>query len=62
VDGTGKSYIVRIYRRSGRSDSLLVGTVQEAGAAKKYAFTSFEELKEIICSSGRRLAERGSRN
>lgn len=58
MDGTGESYIVRIYRRRGRSDSILVGTVQEAGVAGKWGFTNFEELKEIICRPGRRSAKR----
>lgn len=59
MNGTGESYIVRIYRRSGKADSILVGTVQAAGVAGKWGFTNFEELKEIICRPGRKSAEQG---
>ncbi len=43
-----KSYIVRIYRsEKGRSRELL-GTVERPGKDVKLAFTSFDELKDIL--------------
>jgi hypothetical protein len=42
------SYIVRIYRRSGRKPSILVGTVETAGIRQKIAFSTIEELWEIL--------------
>lgn len=42
------SYIVRIYRRSGRKPRILVGTVESAGTRKKVAFTNIEDLWEIL--------------
>ena len=42
------SYVVRIYRRAGRRDRILVGTVEEAGTRRKIAFTNIEELWEIL--------------
>ncbi len=43
-----KSYIVRIYRgEKGRSRELL-GTVERPGEDVKLAFTSFDELKDIL--------------
>jgi hypothetical protein len=42
------SYIVRIYRRSGRKPRILVGTVEPAGSRRKMAFTNIEELWEIL--------------
>ncbi len=43
-----KSYIVRIYRsEKGRSRELL-GTVERPGQDVKLAFTSFDELKDIL--------------
>lgn len=61
MDETGESYIVRIYRRHGGRDSLLVGTVQRSAAGRKWGFTNFEELKAIICRRGMRSAERQAR-
>ncbi len=43
-----KSYIVRIYRdEKGRSGEFL-GTVERPGENIKLAFTSFDELKDIL--------------
>jgi hypothetical protein len=42
------SYIVRIYRRSGRKPRILVGTVEPAGTRKKMAFSNIEDLWEIL--------------
>ncbi len=42
------SYIVRIYRRSGRKPRILVGTIETAGARGKIAFSTIEELWEIL--------------
>jgi hypothetical protein len=48
------SYIVRIYRRAGRRDRILVGTVEVAGTRRKIAFTNIEDLWEILrCRKGR---------
>jgi hypothetical protein len=40
-----ESYVVRIYRRGGRRSRILVGTVEEAGARSKMAFSNIEELR-----------------
>ena len=42
------SYIVRIYRRSGRKPRILLGTVETAGIRKKFAFSTVEDLWEIL--------------
>lgn len=42
------TYIVRIYRRAARNISILVGTVELAGAKQKIAFSNAEELWEIL--------------
>ena len=42
------SYIVRIYRRSGRKARILVGTVEVAGIDRKVAFSNAEDLWEIL--------------
>ena len=42
------SYVVRIYRRSGRKARILIGTVEAAGTERKMAFSSIEELWEIL--------------
>ena len=47
-----KSYVVRIYRsEKGRSRELL-GTVERPGQDVKLAFTSFDELKDILSTHG----------
>jgi len=47
------SYIVRIYRRSGRKGRILVGTVEAVGVEKKMAFSNIEELWKILCDRPR---------
>jgi len=42
------SYIVRIYRRVGRKSRILVGTVEAAGTGGRRAFSTPEELWEIL--------------
>jgi hypothetical protein len=55
------SYVVRIYRRGGKKSRILVGTVEEAGADKKMAFSNIEELWEILRRrKGRDLCARPS--
>jgi hypothetical protein len=49
-----ESYVVRIYRRSGRRPRVLVGTVEMPGAEGKLAFSNAEELWEILESHGAR--------
>jgi hypothetical protein len=46
-----ESYVVRIYRRGGRRSRILVGTVEEAGARSKMAFSNIEELRSCGKSS-----------
>ncbi len=43
-----KSYIVRIYRNEKKSSEGLLGTVERPGEDVKLAFTSFDELKDIL--------------
>jgi hypothetical protein len=43
-----ESYVVRIYRRSGRRRRVLVGTVEMPGEEGKLAFSNAEELWEIL--------------
>jgi hypothetical protein len=43
-----ESYVVRIYRRSGRKARILIGTAEAAGTGRKMAFTNIEELWEIL--------------
>jgi hypothetical protein len=42
------SYVVRIYRRTGKKSRILVGTVEAAGTGKKEAFSNIEELWQIL--------------
>ncbi len=42
------SYIVRIYRKGRGQPRLLVGVVEEVGTKGKRAFTTFDELGEIL--------------
>ena len=43
-----ESYIVRIYRRAGRRARVLVGTVEVPGTEGKLAFSTAEELWEVL--------------
>ncbi len=43
-----KSYIIRIYRDERSGSKQLLGTVERPGEDVKLAFTSFEELKDIL--------------
>ncbi len=43
-----KSYIVRIYRDKEGGSGHLLGTVERPGEDIKLAFTSFDELKDIL--------------
>lgn len=54
-------YIVRIYRRNGKSARLFVGTVEEVGVGGKKGFTDFEELKGILEVTGREKNRSGGR-
>jgi hypothetical protein len=42
------SYVLRIYRRTGKKSRILVGTVEAAGTGRKKAFSNIEELWEIL--------------
>lgn len=42
------SYIVRIYRRASGKSRILVGTVEVAGTGGRRAFSTPEELWEIL--------------
>ncbi len=42
------SYVVRIYRRGGKKSRILIGTAEVAGAERKLAFSSIEELWDIL--------------
>jgi hypothetical protein len=56
------SYIVRIYRKGKDQPRVLVGIVEEAGTAEKRAFTTFDELWEILTRkrAGRLQRRQGS--
>jgi hypothetical protein len=43
-----ESYIVRIYRRSPKRPRVLVGTVEVPGTEGKLAFSTAEELWEVL--------------
>ncbi len=43
-----KSYIVRIYRDEKKSSEGRLGTVERPGEEVKLAFTSFDELRDIL--------------
>ncbi len=43
-----KSYIIRIYRDEKRGSGRFFGTVERPGEDVKLAFTSFEELRDIL--------------
>ncbi len=42
------SYVVRVYRQEKDNPSKLVGVVEEVGVKGKRAFTSLEDLWEIL--------------
>lgn len=48
------SYIVHIYRREGKKSRVLIGTVEVAKTEKRTAFSSIEELEEILRRRKRR--------
>lgn len=41
-------FIVRVYRSSGKDRYPFVGVVQKVGVEKKMAFTTYDELWEIL--------------
>ncbi len=43
-----KSYIIRIYRGEKNGSGQFLGTVERPGEDVKLAFTSFNELKDIL--------------
>ena len=43
-------FIVRIYRCEKKNPHRLVGVVEEVGAREKRAFTSYDELWDIVSS------------
>jgi hypothetical protein len=43
-----KSYIIRIYRGEKDASRELLGTVERPGEEVKLAFTTFDELKDIL--------------
>ena len=43
-----KTYIIRVYRFARDNPRRLVGVVEEAGKKGKKAFTSYQELWEIL--------------
>ncbi len=43
-----ENYIVRIYRRENDNPRMLVGLIEEVGSKGKKAFTSYDELWEIL--------------
>ena len=42
------SYVVRIYRRDGKTSRILIGTVEAAGTDMRMGFSNIEELWEIL--------------
>jgi hypothetical protein len=48
--GFSTDYIIRIYRRITRKTSPLLGTVEKVGEKGKQAFTTRDELWEILNS------------
>jgi hypothetical protein len=47
------SYVIRIYRRDLRKTRDLVGRVEIVAHEEERAFSSFEELRDILISSGK---------
>jgi hypothetical protein len=43
-----ESYVVRIYRRSGKKFRILIGTVEVPGTDKRMSFSNVEELWGIL--------------
>lgn len=50
------SYIIRIYRFKRGNPKRLVGTVEMVGIKGKMAFTSLDELWEVLSSQAENLA------
>lgn len=51
---TLESFVIRIYRRPGRAGRGMVGVVEGEGTAGRQAFTSAEELWELLVRCTRR--------
>jgi hypothetical protein len=49
-----KSYIIRLYRNEKGGSRQLLGTVERPGEDVKLAFTSFDELRNILILPGRK--------
>jgi hypothetical protein len=47
-EGFSTDFIVRIYRRSGKKRRPFVGVVERVGVEGKMAFTTYDELWEIL--------------
>jgi hypothetical protein len=57
-----ESYIIRIYRQEKKNPRMLVGTVEKVGRRGRSAFTSMDELWEIVdagTEGGATIAKKG---
>jgi hypothetical protein len=54
-----ESYIVRIYRRSGKDSHALVGSVEDAGSGANQVFHTLSELCAILTASADNAAADG---
>jgi hypothetical protein len=50
------SYVVRIYRRELHKPHDVAGLVEIVAKEEAQPFANFEELREILCKPGKRLA------
>lgn len=55
------SYIVRIYRREKKKPRVIVGTVERPEIDGKMAFSSLDELWEILSHDGRTKLQRADK-
>ena len=50
-EGTMKTFVVRVYRPSTKSEGELVGLVDHVGEERQSPFRSLEELRRILMDS-----------
>ncbi|MBI4529236.1 MAG: hypothetical protein HY695_36015 [Deltaproteobacteria bacterium] len=56
------NYVLRIYRLDRKKPQSLVGIAEEVGVKRKSAFTSIQELWDILSHPRRRPVEREKKN
>jgi len=57
---TARTYILRLYRRPRSGEPQLAGLVEIVPGGRRRSFSSFDELKAILCPPVRQRSRRGA--